>query len=218
MFLPEKNFALLGMAAVMAGVMHAPLTGIFLIAEITGGYQMFIPLMIVSICSYLTIIIFEPHSIYGMRLARQGKLITHHTDRAVLTLMSLDSVIDKNYTAVSPDMPLASLVHAISKSHNNILPVLDNAGNLLGEIDITKLRHIVFRIELYHHFTVRQLMSQPEATLNVNTKMEDVMRQFDRTDASMLPVLDKDNHLLGYISRTHMYSVYRKIVADLSED
>lgn len=94
-FLPEKNFALLGMAAVMAGVMHAPLTGIFLIAEITGGYQMFIPLMIVSICSYLTIIIFEPHSIYGMRLARQGKLITHHTDRAVLTLMSLDSVIDK---------------------------------------------------------------------------------------------------------------------------
>lgn len=217
-FLPEKNFALLGMAAVMAGVMHAPLTGIFLIAEITGGYQMFIPLMIVSICSYLTIIIFEPHSIYGMRLARQGKLITHHTDRAVLTLMSLDSVIDKNYTAVSPDMPLASLVHAISKSHNNILPVLDNAGNLLGEIDITKLRHIVFRIELYHHFTVRQLMSQPEATLNVNTKMEDVMRQFDRTDASMLPVLDKDNHLLGYISRTHMYSVYRKIVADLSED
>lgn len=217
-FLPEKNFALLGMAAVMAGVMHAPLTGIFLIAEITGGYQMFIPLMIVSICSYLTIIIFEPHSIYGMRLARQGKLITHHTDRAVLTLMSLDSVIDKNYTAVSPDMPLASLVHAISKSHNNILPVLDNAGNLLGEIDITKLRHIVFRIELYHHFTVRQLMSQPEATLNVSTKMEDVMRQFDRTDASMLPVLDKDNHLLGYISRTHMYSVYRKIVADLSED
>ena len=217
-FLPEKNFALLGMAAVMAGVMHAPLTGIFLIAEITGGYQMFIPLMIVSICSYLTIIIFEPHSIYGIRLARQGKLITHHTDRAVLTLMSLDSVIDKNYTAVSPDMPLASLVHAISKSHNNILPVLDNAGNLLGEIDITKLRHIVFRIELYHHFTVRQLMSQPEATLNVNTKMEDVMRQFDRTDASMLPVLDKDNHLLGYISRTHMYSVYRKIVADLSED
>lgn len=150
-YLPEKNFALLGMSAVMAGVMHAPLTGIFLIAEITGGYQMFIPLMIVSICAYLTIIIFEPHSIYGMRLARQGKLITHHTDRAVLTLMSLDSVIDKNYTAVSPELDLASLVHSISKSHNNILPVLDDAGNLLGEIDITKLRHIVFRTELYHH-------------------------------------------------------------------
>lgn len=217
-YLPEKNFALLGMAAVMAGVMHAPLTGIFLIAEITGGYQMFIPLMIVSICSYLTIIIFEPHSIYGMRLARQGKLITHHTDRAVLTLMSLDSVIDKNYTAVSPDRDLASLVHYISKSHKNILPVLDDAGNLLGEIDITKLRHIVFRTELYHHFHVRQLMSQPETTLSINDTMEEVMKRFDATDSSMLPVLDADNHLLGYISRTHMYAMYRKMVADLSED
>ena len=217
-YLPEKNFALLGMSAVMAGVMHAPLTGIFLIAEITGGYQMFIPLMIVSICAYLTIIIFEPHSIYGMRLARQGKLITHHKDRAVLTLMSLDCVIDKSFTAVSPELNLASLVHAISKSHNNVLPVLDDAGNLLGEIDITKLRHIVFRTELYHHFKVKQLMSQPEATLSVNDTMEIVMKKFDQTDSAMLPVLDNENHLLGYISRTHMYTMYRKMVADLSED
>lgn len=217
-YLPEKNFALLGMSAVMAGVMHAPLTGIFLIAEITGGYQMFIPLMIVSICAYLTIIIFEPHSIYGMRLARQGKLITHHKDRAVLTLMSLDNVIDKSFTAVSPELNLASLVHAISKSHNNVLPVLDDAGNLLGEIDITKLRHIVFRTELYHHFKVKQLMSQPEATLSVNDTMEIVMKKFDQTDSAMLPVLDNENHLLGYISRTHMYTMYRKMVADLSED
>lgn len=217
-YVPEKNFALLGMAAVMAGVMHAPLTGIFLIAEITGGYQMFIPLMIVSICAYLTIIIFEPHSIYGMRLARQGKLITHHTDRAILTLMSLDSVIDKNYTAVSRDMPLASLVHAISKSHTDLLPVLDDAGNLLGEIDITKIRHIVFRTELYHHFTVNQLMSQPESTLSVNDPMEEVMKRFDSTDATMLPVLDTEGHLLGYISRTHMYAMYRQMVADMSED
>lgn len=217
-YLPEKNFALLGMSAVMAGVMHAPLTGIFLIAEITGGYQMFIPLMIVSICAYLTIIIFEPHSIYGMRLARQGKLITHHKDRAVLTLMSIDSVIDKSFTAVSPELNLASLVHAISKSHNNVLPVLDDAGNLLGEIDITKLRHIVFRTELYHHFKVKQLMSQPEATLSVNDTMEIVMKKFDQTDSAMLPVLDNENHLLGYISRTHMYTMYRKMVADLSED
>lgn len=217
-YLPEKNFALLGMSAVMAGVMHAPLTGIFLIAEITGGYQMFIPLMIVSICAYLTIIIFEPHSIYGMRLARQGKLITHHKDRAVLTLMSLDSVIDKSFTAVSPELNLASLVHAISKSHNNVLPVLDDAGNLLGEIDITKLRHIVFRTELYHHFKVKQLMSQPETTLSVNDTMEIVMKKFDQTDSAMLPVLDNENHLLGYISRTHMYTMYRKMVADLSED
>lgn len=215
---PEKNFALLGMAAVMAGVMHAPLTGIFLIAEITGGYTMFIPLMIVSICSYLTIIVFEPHSIYGMRLARQGKLITHHTDRAVLTLMSLDSVIDRNYTAVEPDTELYRLVHALSKSNSSILPVLNKAGDLLGEIDMSKLRHIIFRTELYHHFTVRQLMSQPECTLSVNDTMEDVMRHFDSTDAAMLPVLDADKHLIGYITRAHMYAMYRKTVADLSAE
>ena len=217
-YIPEKNFAMLGMAAVMAGVMHAPLTGIFLIAELTGGYELFIPLMIVSICAYLTIIIFEPHSIYGMRLAREGKLITHHTDRAVLTLMSLNAVVDRKYTSVSPDMPLGSLVHALSRSKSNLLPVLDHAGNLLGEIDLSNIRHIVFRTELYHHFTVAQLMSQPPAILGQNDPMEDVMRKFDETNAQSLPVLDNDNHLVGYISRTHMYATYRKMVADLSAE
>ena len=164
-YVPEKNFALLGMAGVMSGVMHAPLTGIFLIAETTGGYNLFVPLMIVSVCSYLTIYIFEPHSIYGMRLARQGKLITHHTDHAILTLMSLDSVIDRNYLAVDPDMELGTIVHKISRSRTSFLPVVDPAGSLLGEIDITKIRHVVFRIELYHHFKARQLMTQPPARI-----------------------------------------------------
>lgn len=217
-YVPEKNFVLLGMAAVMAGVMHAPLTGIFLIAEITGGYQMFIPLMIVSICSYLTIIIFEPHSIYGMRLAREGKLITHHTDRAVLTLMSIDSVIDKNINHVPEDMDLGTLVHAISRSHTNILPVLDESGKFLGEIDMSKLRHILFRTELYHHFKVKQLMSQPQFILSVNDTMEEVMKRFDSTDAGMLPVLETDGTLRGYVSRTHLYSTYRKMVADMSSE
>lgn len=217
-YVPEKNFVLLGMAAVMAGVMHAPLTGIFLIAEITGGYQMLLPLMIVSICAYLTIIIFEPHSIYGMRLAREGKLITHHTDRAVLTLMNIDSVIDKNYNHVPEDMDLGTLVHAISRSHNNILPVVDDGGKFLGEIDMSKLRHIIFRTELYHHFKVHQLMSQPPCVLSVNDPMEEVMKQFDSTDAGMLPVLDTDGTLRGYVSRTHLYSTYRKMVADMSAE
>lgn len=217
-YVPERNFVLLGMAAVMAGVMHAPLTGIFLIAEITGGYQMFIPLMIVSICSYLTIIIFEPHSIYGMRLAREGKLITHHTDRAVLTLMNIDSVIDKNISHVPEDMDLGTLVHAISRSHTNILPVLDESGKFLGEIDMSKLRHILFRTELYHHFKVKQLMSQPQFILSVNDTMENVMKRFDATDAGMLPVLETDGILRGYVSRTHLYSTYRKMVADMSSE
>ena len=217
-YLPEKNFALLGMAGVMSGGMHAPLTGIFLIAEITGGYSLFVPLMIVSVCSYLTIYMFEPHSIYGMRLAKQGKLITHHTDHAILTLMSLDSVIDRDFNAVSPDMELGQIVHKISRSRNSFLPVLDAAGNLLGEIEITKIRHVVFRIELYHHFKARQLMTQPAATLNDDAPMTDVMKVFDHTHSDCLPVLDHEKHLKGYISRQRMYGMYRKMVADMSED
>lgn len=216
--LPEKNFTLLGMAGVMAGVMHAPLTGIFLIAEITGGYQLFMPLMIVSICSYMTISIFEPHSIYGMRLAREGKLITHHTDSAALTLMSLDSVIEKDYSSVTIDMPLGHLVQAISRSHTTFLPVLDPAGTLLGIIDFTQIRHIVFRTELYHKFTVSQLMLPSPAILGVNDPMKDVMKKFDKTNANYLPVTDVNNHMIGFISRNRMYTMYRKMVEDLSAE
>ena len=217
-YVPEKNFALLGMAGVMSGVMHAPLTGIFLIAELTGGYSMFMPLMIVSVCAYLTIIIFEPHSIYGSRLAKQGKLLTHHTDHAVLTLMNLDSVIEKDYLSVTPDMELGQIVHKISRSHTSVLPVLDAAGMLLGEIDIAKIRNVLFRIELYHHFTASQLMVEPKAVLSDATPMADVMRAFDRTGANWLPVFDAENHLKGYISRQRIYTMYRKMVADMSED
>jgi CIC family chloride channel protein len=217
-YIPEKNFSLLGMAGVMSGVMHAPLTGIFLIAELTGGYSMFMPLMIVSVCAYLTIIIFEPHSIYGSRLAKQGKLITHHTDHAVLTLMNLDSVIEKDYLSVTPDMELGQIVHKISRSHSTVIPVLDAGGMLLGEIDIMKIRNVVFRIELYHHFMASQLMTDPKARLSDTTPMVDVMRAFDRTGANWLPVLDSDNHLKGYISRQRIYTMYRKMVADMSED
>ena len=217
-YIPEKNFSLLGMAGVMSGVMHAPLTGIFLIAELTGGYSMFMPLMIVSVCAYLTIIIFEPHSIYGSRLAKQGKLITHHTDHAVLTLMNLDSVIEKDYLSVTPDMELGQIVNKISRSHSTVIPVLDAGGMLLGEIDIMKIRNVVFRIELYHHFMASQLMTEPKAHLSDTTPMADVMRAFDRTGANWLPVLDAENRLKGYISRQRIYTMYRKMVADMSED
>ena len=217
-YVPEKNFALLGMAGVMSGVMHAPLTGVFLIAELTGGYSMFMPLMIVSVCAYLTIIIFEPHSIYGSRLAKQGKLLTHHTDHAVLTLMNLDSVIEKDYLSVTPDMELGQIVNKISRSHTSVLPVLDAGGMLLGEVDIAKIRNVLFRIELYHHFKASQLMIAPKARLSDATPMADVMRAFDRTGANWLPVFDVENHLKGYISRQRIYTMYRKMVADMSED
>ncbi len=217
-YVPEKNFALMGMAGVMSGVMHAPLTGIFLIAELTGGYSLFLPLMIVSVMSYLTIIIFEPHSIYGSRLAREGLLITHHTDHAVLTLMQLDSCLERDFEAVPRDMKLAQMVHKISRSRSSILPVTDAAGVLLGEVDITKIRHIVFRTELYHNYTATQLMLPPAATLSDQMPMTDVMKVFDETHADQLPVLDHEGHLKGYISRQRLYSQYRKMVADMSED
>ena len=217
-YAPEKNFTLLGMAGVMAGVMHAPLTGIFLIAEITNGYDLFIPLMIVSTCSVMTISIFEPHSIYAMRLARQGKLITHHTDKAVLTLMSMDSVIDKDFISVSPDMPLGKLVNVISKSHSSFIPVLNSGGELLGEVDITKIRHIMFRTELYTKFHVQQIMTPVPAKLSINDRMEDVMRKFEIKNTNYLPVVDTDNHLTGYISRTRAFSMYRKMVEDFSNE
>lgn len=217
-YIPEKNFAMLGMAAVMAGVMHAPLTGIFLIAELTGGYAMFIPLMVVSIFAFLTINIFEPHSIYGMRLAREGKLITHHTDHAALTLMSLESIVETEFTYVQPDMSLQRLVHAISRSKMPVLPVLDNVGRLLGEIHIDNIRNIMFRTELYNHFEVSQLMCQPQAKLGVNDSVEEVMRKFEQTKATMLPVEDSNGILVGYITHSRLYSQYRQMVADMSAE
>ena len=217
-YVPEQNFTLMGMAGVMTGVMHAPLTGIFLIAELTGGYQLFMPLMIVCISSLLTISIFESHSIYALRLAREGKLLTHHIDKAALTLMGMQSMVEKDYHPVSPDLPMGKLVYEISRSNNNFLPVVDKAGVLLGLIDITRIRHIIFRTELYTKFTVRQLMIQPSAVLSDHEPMAEVMKKFDETDAAQLPVVDMSGVLVGYISRTKIYSMYRQIVADMSAE
>lgn len=214
----EKNFTMLGMAGVMSGVMHAPLTGVFLIAELTGGYSMFMPLMIVSVSSVMTISLFERHSIYAMRLAREGKLLTHHTDRSVLTLMNLESVVEHEYTPVAPDMLLGKLVGKITTSKSSFIPVLDNGGILLGEIDVTKIRYIMFRTELYHRMTVSQIMTPVSARVGVSDPMVDVMRTFETAGVNYLPVVDTENRLKGYISRTRVYSLYRKMVADFSTE
>ncbi|MDR3999788.1 MAG: chloride channel protein [Hallella sp.] len=217
-YIPEKNFTLLGMAAVMAGVMHAPLTGIFLIAEITGGYQLFVPLLIVSVVSVMVISIFEPHSIYAMRLAREGKLVTHHTDHSVLTLMSMDAIVEKDVVSVKPDMPLGRVVSVLSNSDSAFLPVLDQGGRLLGEIDLTKIRNIVFRPELYQKMRASQVMTPLPAILYRNEPMTEVMLKFDTTHASVLPEVDINNVLQGYITRTRLYRTYRKVVADFSTE
>lgn len=217
-YIPESNFTLLGMAGVMAGVMHAPLTGIFLIAEITGGYQLLMPLIIVSICAVLFIGIFEPHSIYAIRLAREGKLITHHIDHSVLTLMSLDSLISKEYSPLRPDMSLGQLVHTISESHTTFLPVLAEDGTLLGEVIIDNIRHVMFRTELYQRFTVAQVMTAVPAVVRMNDPMIDTMHLFETTDRRYLPVINQQEELVGYLSRTRTYSMYRKLVQDYSAE
>ncbi len=212
--LPEENFALMGMAGVMAGVMHAPLTGTFLIAELTGGYELLLPLMIVSICSYVVIKFFEPHSIYSMRLAKKGELITHHKDKAVLTLMEIEKLIETNFQAIHPEMTLGDMVKVISRSSRNVFPVLDDKGRFLGIVLIDNIRNIMFRPELYNRFTVSRVMTSPPAIIVVGMTMEAVMKSFDETKAWNLPVVDENDVYLGFISKSNILDVYRGVLAD----
>ena len=216
--IPEKNFALLGMAGVMSGVMHAPLTGVFLIAELTGGYDLFLPLMMVSVSAYLTIMIFEPHSIYSMRLAKKGELITHHKDKAMLTLMNIESVVETDFEKVAPDMDLGAMVRVISKARRNLFPVVDARGVLLGVVILDDIRNIMFRQELYHRFYVARFMTSPPARINIEDSMEEVMRKFDDTKAWNLPVVDKEGKYKGFLSKSRIFNTYRQMLVDFSED
>ena len=216
--IPERNFAMLGMCGLMSGVMHAPLTGIFLIAELTGGYALFMPLMIVSVGSYLTIKSFEPHSIYAMRLAQRGDLLTHHTDRSVLTLMSMDSVIQHYDQVLYPDMNLGDVAAQVSNSKNHVFPVVNKQMQFIGAVYLDDIRHLIFRTELYRNFLVSQLMKQPEARLSVNDSMDVVVSVFDRTGAWTLPVVDADNLFVGFIRKSTVLTVYRQVLADFSND
>lgn len=217
-YLPEKNFALMGMAGVMSGVMHAPLTGVFLIAELTGGYDLFLPLMIVSVSSYLTIIAFEPHSIYSMRLAKKGQLLTHHKDRAVLTLMKMENVVETDFVTVHPEMDLGELVKAIASSHRNVFPVTDKEGVLIGIVLLDDIRNIMFRQELYHRFTVSKLMTSAPAKLFNTDGMEQVMQTFDDTKAWNLPVVDEEGRYEGFVSKSKIFNSYRQVLVHFSED
>ena len=217
-YLPEKNFALMGMAGVMSGVMHAPLTGVFLIAELTGGYDLFLPLMIVSVSAYLTIIVFEPHSIYSMRLAKKGELLTHHKDKAVLTLMKVENVVETDFVAVRPEMDLAEMVKVIARSRRNIFPVTDEEGKLLGIVLLDDIRNIMFRQELYHRFTVNRFMTSPPARLYNTDSMEQVMQTFDDTKAWNLPVVDQEGHYLGFVSKSKIFNSYREVLVHYSDE
>lgn len=216
--MPEKNFALFGMAGLMSGIFHAPLTGVFLIAELTGGYDLFLPLMISSAISYLVVRMVDKNNIYAMRLASRGELITHHKDQAVLTLMSTDKVIENDFLEVRPDMDLGQLVQIVSRSRRNLFPVLNDGGKLLGVVQLDDIRNIMFRQELYHRFTVAKLMNAPRARLNVQDSMEVVMHKFDETGAWNLPVEDAEGHYMGFVSKSKIFNTYRGVLLDLSSE
>ncbi|HAM99962.1 MAG TPA: chloride channel protein [Marinilabiliales bacterium] len=213
----EANFALVGMAAFMSGVMHAPMTSIFLIAEITGGYGLFIPLITASTMSYLTIMYFEPHSIYTKRLARRGELITHNKDRAALTLMRLDREIERDLMTVRPDQTLRELVHIISRSKRNIFPVVNNKLELQGIVLLDNIRDIMFNPEVYDDTFVHELMTAPPDIVELSDSMEVVMHKFEESGAWNLPVI-RDGKYDGFISKSKIYTAYRKVLVYFSEE
>ncbi len=214
----NKNFALIGMAGVMSGVMHAPLMAIFLTAELTGGYNLFLPLLIVSTISYGTIKIFEPYSIYTMRLAKQGKLLTHEKDKAVLTLLKMDSVIETEFLSVRPEMTLKEMVDVISKSNRNLFPVLNAAGELQGVVQLDDIRNIMFRPDLYRKMNVASFMTMPPTKIIIDERMDSVMRKFDTTGAWNLPVVDAAGHYYGFISKSKIFNSYRRVLRHYCDD
>lgn len=214
--LPEGNFALAGMAGLMAGVMHAPLTAIFLIAEITGGYSLFIPLMITSTIAYITILWFTHHSIYTQRLAERGELLTHHKDEVVLTLMKLDSVIEKDFSVVSIDDSLGQLIKVVSKSKRNIFPVLNDNQELVGIVLLDNIREVMFQREKYEDTFVSDLMISAPEIVDVKDSMDIVMKKFNSSGAWNLPVM-KDGKYSGFVSKSKIFNVYRDVLVQVSE-
>lgn len=214
---PARNFALAGMAGMMAGVMQSPMTAIFLIAEITGGFGLLIPLMITSAAAYLTIKPLQPHSLYHMRLAQRGELITHNKDKAVLTLLKLKNVIETDLLTVEVDSTLGELVRVISKSKRNLFPVIDHEKNFFGVVLLDDIREFMFNKELYNKTLVKDLMVMPPAVIAPDEKMENVMKLFQETGAWNLPVISNRKYV-GFISKSTIFNAYRAELVHFSEE
>lgn len=215
--LSQKNFALMGMAGMMSGVMFAPLMAIFLTAEMTGGYDLFLPLLIVSSLSYMTIKAFVPYSIYSMRLAKRGELMTHAKDKQVLNLLSIKSVVETDFKEVHPEMTLKDMVDTIATSNRNLFPVTDKEGQLKGVVLLDDIRNIMFRTDLYRKMTVSRFMAMPPARIELGDTMANVMKIFDKTHAWNLPVVDNGRYV-GFVSKSKIFNSYRDILKNYSDD
>jgi chloride channel protein, CIC family len=214
--IPDSRFVLVGMAGIMAGVMHAPLTAIFLIAEISGGYTLLIPLIITATVAYITTRSFEKHSIYHVQLAEKGELITHDKDKAALILMNWKKEIETDLQKVKSSDTLGDLIKIISKSKRNLFPVVDSFNILEGIVLLDDIREIMFQQDLYKTVTVRELMTIPPSYIDIKESIETVMETFRKTEAWNLPVLD-DGYYVGFISKSRIYSTYREMLIEFSD-
>jgi CIC family chloride channel protein len=212
----EGNFTLVGMAGMLAGVLHAPLTAIFLIAEISKGYSLFVPLMITSLMSFITVRLFVDHSIYAMQLGRRGELITHHKDQNVLKMMNLKSEIEDDFSIVNPTMSLGKLVEVVTEAKRNVFPVIDDEGNFKGILTLDNIRSEMFNRKKYDTMFVHDFMEFPASTIEMTDTMEKVVELFEESGAWNLVVLS-DSKYVGFVSKSKMFSAYRNLLKEFSD-
>ena len=215
---PVSNFVLVGMAGLMSGVMQAPLTAIFLIAEISGGYQLLVPLILTSAVAYGVMRIFEKYSIYTKRIAASGERITHEADKAVLTLLKMDNLLETDFTCVRVDQTLGHLVEAVSTSDRSIFPVLDARGRFQGFVSLADIRKDMFRPELYEKRHVYNYLRTAPEYVHPEESMESVMRKFEKTGVWNLPVVREDRTYVGFLSKSKIFNAYRESLKDFSQD
>ena len=215
---PVSNFVLVGMAGLMAAVMQAPLTAIFLIAEISGGYTLLVPLILTSAISYGVIRLFEKYSIYTKRIAASGELLTHDSDQAVLTLMKTGGLLETDFLPVRIDATLGDLVEAVSRSERNIFPVLDGRGRFQGFVSLDDIRQDMFQTDLYGKRHVYNYMKTAPEYIHPDEPMDSVMRKFEKTGAWNLPVVDQDRNYCGFLSKSKIFNAYRENLKDFSQD
>lgn len=206
--MPIANFTIVGMSGVLTGIFHAPLTGIFLIAEITGGYELMIPLLIVSALSYSVVKYFEPFSMDTKKMAKKGHIFTQDRDRNILSTLKVRKIIETGFQTVGPNLKLGELVEIVSKSQRNIFPVTDDEGKLLGIITLDHIREIMFRHDQYEKVKVEQLMHPPAAIIQPDDDMYSVMKKFDETGAWNLPVVENEVYI-GFVSKSSIFTKYR---------
>ena len=215
---PEQNFVLVGMAALMSGVMQAPMTAIFLIADMTGGYDLLIPLILTSTVSYAVTRAIEPYSIYTKRIAKKGELLTHDSDQAVLTLLRTSELIESDFKTVRIDATLGELVEAVSRSSRNIFPVVDSRNHFQGYVSLEDIRRDMFKKDMYDSLHVYNFMKSAPAYVFTDEKMDSVMAKFEQTEAWNLPVIEHDRTYIGFVSKSKIFSAYRDQLKQVSHD